>query len=431
MRSKVITLVAATAVIGGAAAWTFHTTTQVQVTTAMVDTGSISRRIVATGTLQATRTVDVGTQVSGVIDSLNADFNSIVHANEVIARLDPGLYDAALGQARAAQLQAEANLNQARAGLQGARTADEDARTKYGRAVALSREQLITASDLDAAKIVEDEATADVRSAEAEVADAAAAVQQAVANVNQAQVNLDHTVIHSPIEGIVLSRNVDVGQTVAAAVQAPVLFSIATDLRHLQVQLDVDQSDVGELQVGRPVTFEVESYPDDTFRGIVTQVRLQPIAEQSTTATTVSSSTLPQTTTSVATVVSYAAMIDVDNPDERLRPGMTAEVLVQGIRHGNVTRIPDNALSFRPSADVLKVLGQPEPSVGELPVAGDTTAKPRAVWKFDGRRFAAIPVRVGLADDQWTELMTGDVHAGDVVVTRADVQRRSRFSTSP
>jgi HlyD family secretion protein len=406
----VITLVAATAVIGGAAAWTFHTTTEVQVTTAAVDTGSISRRIVATGTLQATRTVDVGTQVSGVIDSLSADFNSIVHANEVIARLDPGL---------------------ARASLQGARTADEDARTKYGRAVALSREQLITASDLDAAKIVQDEATADVRSADAEVADAAAAVQQAAANVNQAQVNLDHTVIHSPIDGIVLSRNVDVGQTVAAAVQAPVLFSIATDLRHLQVQLDVDQSDVGELQVGRPVTFQVESYPDETFRGTVTQVRLQPIAEQSTTATTVSSSTLPQTATSVATVVSYAAMIDVDNPDERLRPGMTAEVLVQGIRHDNVTRLPDNALSFRPSADVLKVLGQPEPSVGELASPGDTTAKPRAVWKFDGKRFTAIPVRVGLADDQWTELMTGDVHAGDVVVTRADVQRRSRFSTSP
>jgi HlyD family secretion protein len=224
---------------------------------------------------------------------------------------------------------------------------------------------------------------------------------------------------------------VDVGQTVAAAVQAPVLFSIATDLRHLEVQLDVDQSDVGELQVGRPVTFQVESYPDETFRGTVTQVRLQPIAEQSTTATTVSSSTLPQTATSVATVVSYAAMIDVDNPDERLRPGMTAEVLVQGIRHDNVTRLPDNALSFRPSADVLKVLGQPEPSVGELASPGDTTAKPRAVWKFDGKRFTAIPVRVGLADDQWTELMTGAVHAGDVVVTRADVQRRSRFSTSP
>jgi HlyD family secretion protein len=233
----------------------------------VVDTGSISRRIVATGTLQATRTVDVGTQVSGVIDSLNADFNSIVRANQVVARLDPGLYDAALGQARAAELQAEANLNQARASLQGARTADEDARTKYGRAVALSREQLLTASDLDAAKIVQDEATADVRSAEAEVADAAAAVQQAAASVNQAQVSLDHTVIHSPIDGIVLSRNVDVGQTVAAAVQAPVLFSIATDLRHLQVQLDVDQSDVGELQVGRPVTFQVESYPDETFRG--------------------------------------------------------------------------------------------------------------------------------------------------------------------
>src|SRR5262249_4221126 len=221
-----------------------------------------------------------------------------------------------------------------------------------------------------------------------------AEVQEAVATVNQAQVHRDHTIIHSPINGIILSRNVDVGQTVAASVQAPVLFTIATDLVHLQVQLGVDQADVGDLQVGRPVTFEVESYPDEMFKGVVSQVRLQPIAAQSTTATTIASSTLPQTTTSVATVVPYGAMIDVHNPGERLRPGMTAVVQLQCLRHDDVTRIPNNSLTFRPSADVLKTIGQPEPSMDVLAGGDEFGTKPRAVWTFDGRRFSPVKVTV-------------------------------------
>ena len=396
--------------------------------TAEVSPGAIVRRVVATGTLQATRTVDVGTQVSGTIDSLSADFNSIVRANQVIARLDPSLYKAALGQAKAALLQADANLNQARAGLEGARTAEEDARTKFTRAMALSRDLLITQSDLDAAKIAQDEASAGVRVAEGDVGDAMAQVRQAEASVTLGQVNLDHTTIRSPIAGIVLSRNVDVGQTVAAAVQAPVLFSIAKDLTHLQVQLDVDQSDVGELQLGRRVTFEVESYPDETFSGTVSQVRWQPIAEQSTPATTVASSTLPQVTTSMATVVSYATMIDVENPDERLRPGMTAQVLMQGVRHDNVTRIPNNALSFRPPAEVLKAIRQSEPSTDAVAAVGSSSmVKSRVVWTFDGTRFAPLSVRVGLSDDQWAELLSGNVHPGDLLVTGAELVKRSRF----
>jgi HlyD family secretion protein len=432
LRTKWIALAGAIAAAGGATAWALHTTTEVDVATAGVSSGTIARRIFATGTLRATRTVDVGTQVSGIVDSLQADFNSIVRTGQVIARLDPSLYRAELVQAQAAVLQAQANLTQARAGLEGARTAQEDAQTKYTRAAELAHQSLITQSDLDAAAVALDEARAGVHSAEAEVNDAAAGVQQAAAGVSQAQVNIDHTIIQSPIDGIVLSRNVDVGQTVAAAVQAPVLFSIATDLTHLQVQLDVDQSDVGEMQVGRPVTFDVESYPDETFHGTVAQVRLQPIAEQSTPATTIASSTLAQTTTSVATVVSYAAMIDVVNPDERLRPGMTAEVVLSGIQHENAIRIPNNALSFRPSLDVLKALGQAEPSADDIPpVAGDAAARPREVWKYDGRRFTPVPIRVGFADDQSTELVKGQIRSGDVLVTRAALRTRSRFSTAP
>lgn len=432
MRAKWIALIVGTGVVAIVAAWALQTTTQVQMTTAEVTTGAIVRRIFATGALQATRTVDVGTQVSGIVKSLDADFNSMVRANQIVARLDPSQYEAALAQAQAARLQAQANLNQARADLDGMRTAEEDARTKSGRAAALWKSSLIPQSDLDAAQVALDGTIADAGSAEAEVADAAAQVQQADANVRQAQVNLDHTIIRSPIDGIVLSRNVDAGQTVAAAVQAPVLFSIATDLTHLQVQVDVDQSEIGGLQVGQRVTFEVESYPDETFGGTVSQVRLQPIAEQSTPATTIPSSTLPQTTTSVPTVVSYATMIDVVNSDERLRPGMTAVVLLQGLRHDNVLRIPNNALTFRPSTAVLEKIGQPDVSASDASANADqSAAKPRAVWKFDGKRFTPVAVRVGLADDQWAELVTGDVRAGDVLVTRADVIKRSRFTTSP
>jgi HlyD family secretion protein len=221
-----------------------------------------------------------------------------------------------------------------------------------------------------------------------------------------------------------------VGQTVAAAVIAPVLFTIATDLSHLQVLLDVDQSDIAGIEVGQPVTFEVESYPDETFRGTVTQVRLQPIAEQSAPATTVASSTIAQTTTSVATVVSYATMIDVDNPGERLRPGMTASVVLSGARRKDALRIPNSVLSFRPSQAVLRALGQADPIRDEAEAAvtaSDTGTKPRDLWKFDGKRFTPVSVRVGLSDDRWTEVIGGTIHRGDAIVTRAGVLQRSRF----
>jgi HlyD family secretion protein len=428
MRRRWLGAAIAVVLLGAAAAWSLRTRSEVEVVTADVTKGTIVRRIFATGTLQATSTVAVGTQVSGIVESLQADFNTIVHANQVVAKLEPSLYQAALDQAKATLAQAKAAVVQSQADLAGLRTAEGDARTKLVRAEKLAASQLIPQADLDAARIAMDEATAAVRSGEAQVGDANAVVAQQEAAVSQASANLDHTVIHSPIDGIVLNRAVDVGQTVAAAIQAPVLFTIATDLTHLQVQLDVDQSDIAGIEVGQRVTFEVESYPDETFVGKVAQVRLQPIADQSTPATTIASSTIAPTTTAVATVVSYATMVDVDNPDERLRPGMTASVLLNGAHRDNALRIPNSALSFRPSQAVFAALGEAEPSVGEAaPVAGDTSAKPRDLWKFEGRRLTPLAVRTGLSDDQWTELVSGSLHAGDAIVTRADLRRRSRF----
>ena len=321
-------------VLAGMTAWGFHATPEVQVERALVTAGAITRRMVATGTVQAVTTVEVGSQVSGIVQSLDVDFNSMVRAGQVVARLNPELYVALLQQARAARDQAEANSL-------GFKVAVEDAQTKLARAEALGAQQLVDPADLDAARIAMDEARADAQDGEAAVAQANAAVAQAAAN-------LDHTVIRSPIDGIVIDRDVDVGQTLAASMQSPVLFRIASNLAHVQVQVDIDESDVGGLTLGEPATFEVESYPAATFHGTVTQLRLQPVAEQTTIATAVATSTASQASSVVATVVSYTAIIDVANPDERLRPGMTAEVGLAGSRRQSAVRIPNGALAFRP-----------------------------------------------------------------------------------
>jgi HlyD family secretion protein len=415
--------------LAGVAAWAFHSIPEVQVERSLVTAGAITRRVVATGAVQPVTTVEIGAQVSGLVQSLDADFDSVVRAGQVIARLDPSLYQAALDEARAGQLQEEAALGQAQADLAGFRTSEVDARTKLARARELAAGQLITAADLDAAEIAMNEASAGVRSGEAQVNDVKAAIDQARAGVDQASANLAHTVIRSPIDGIVLDRDVDVGQTVAAVMQAPVLFRIATMLTHVQLSVDIDESDVDGLMPGEPVTFEVESYPDDAFHGSVRELRLQPVAQQTATTTAVAGSTGSSASGVVTTVVSYTAIIDVANPDQRLRPGMTAEVTLDGARRERVVRIPNGALGFRPPSSVLQALGETEPSSVEAAThAGDRNTNARNVWTYDGRRFAPIAVHVGLADNQWTELLAGSIRPGDVLVTGAVLHHRSRIS---
>ncbi len=406
-RSSWLAVAAVVTAASGAGVWALRPAPEVEVDTARATAGPITRRVVATGTVQALTTVEVGSQVSGTIDSLGADFNSIVKVGQVIARLDPSLFQAARDQPAAALQQARAAEQQAQTDLAGLRVAEEDAREKFTRAKALWERQLIPRSDLDASQIAVDAAAADVAGGQAKVVQSEGGVAQAQASLDQAIVNLDRTVIRAPIDGIVVERDVDAGQTVASSVQSPVLFRIAADLRHMQVQVDIDESDIGGVTPGESATFEVETYPNQTFRGTVTQVRLQPVAEQTTPATTVATSTSAATTTQVATVVSYTAIIAVDNPDERLRPGMTAEVAVSGARRSQAIRIPNNALAFRPPNDVLKVIG------GE--------SRPRDVWRYDGKHFTPVAVHVGLADDQWTEVVSGQIKDGDALATAATV----------
>jgi HlyD family secretion protein len=410
------------------AGWALQTTAEVHVTTSPVTVGPITRRVAATGTLQAVTTVEVGAQVSGIVQSLAADYNSFVRAGEVIARLDPSSYDAQLREARAALAEAQAVLGQAEAAVLGFQTAREDAQAKLARAEALAGEQLIPQSDLDAARIAMAEANADLASGTAGVNQARAAVDASRASVNQAVINVEHTIIRSPIDGIIIDRGVDVGQTLAASVQSPMLFRIAADLTRMQVQVDIDESDVGGLTTGDVVPFDVEAYPNQSFSGTLSQVRLQPVAELTTTATTVPTSTAPAVTSQVAAVVTYTGIVDVANPDQRLRPGMTAELVLRGSRREHAIRIPNNALSFRPPSEVLRVLGSNGPS---LPVANAARArtdqKPLEVWEYDGKTFTPIPVTAGLADDGWTELLSGSVRSGDALVTSAALQRRRRL----
>jgi len=405
-----------------AAVWTasgFHRAAAVDVETVDVTAGSIVHHVVATGTLQAISTVAVGAQVSGTVEALSADYNSIVHRGDVLARIDPALLQAALGEAQAALAQAEAGLGQARANRAALDTAVVDAQTKLTRAQQLAARQLIPASDLDAAQIAMDGAIAAERSGDAQVSLATAAVDEARAQVGQAAVNLDRTVITSPIDGIVVSREVSVGQTVAAAVQAPVLFDIAADFSRMQVEVDVDEADVAGLQPGEPAAFEVESYLNETFHGVVTQVRLQPVADQTTTATTVGAPM--STTTTVLAVVSYATMIVVENPMEKLRPGMTATVALDGSRVDRAVRIPNAALSFRPPADVLAAIRQPAQREGAAPI----DATHRRVWTFDGAQFTPIDVTTGVTDGQWTQLAGGGLREGEALVARASLRSRT------
>jgi HlyD family secretion protein len=271
------------------------------------------RGVLTTGTLEAVTTVEVGTQVSGTIHSLGADFNSIVRKGQVLAELDRTTFEADLLSARAALAQAEAELDLASA-------TEADAQTKLTRATELVAKQLIPQSDFDAASATWKDAAGGVKNGDAEIA-------QAAANVKQAQVNLDHAIIRSPIDGIVVSRSVDVGQTVAASVQTPVLFVLAADLLHMQLHATIEETDVGQVHAGDAASFTVDAYPDRTFHGVVRQVRLQPLDEAPAGSTAgPNGSPAAQVQMQAGTVVAYDAIIDVQNPDEALRPGMTATV---------------------------------------------------------------------------------------------------------
>jgi HlyD family secretion protein len=340
--------------------------------TAPVERGRLVARVTATGTLSALVTVEVGSQVSGRIQELFADFNTPVKKGQLIARIDPHLFQAAVDQARANLLAAQGNLTKARADA-------KDAERKLVRARALEAEHVTSRSDLDTAQ-----ATAE--STQGQVAAAEGALAQTRAALKQAEINLNYTNIVSPTDGVVISRNVDVGQTVAASLQAPTLFVIAENLTKMQVDTNVAEADVGRIRSGMKATFTVDAYPREEFTGLVRQVR-----------------NAPQT---LQNVVTYDAVIDVANDGLRLKPGMTANVTFVYAERENALQVPNAALRFRPPKEQ-----------GASSGAGPAHSDHRAVWVLRGGKPVRVPIRTGVTDGSHTEVTEGDLHAGDPVIT--------------
>jgi HlyD family secretion protein len=313
----------------------------ITVNTAPVTEGDIVDAVAATGTLQPVISVTVGSQVSGNIAWLGADFNSVVKKGQVIAKLDPTLFEAAVNSAKGQLGQTTANLENAKAQLAKDQANLAYQKVAYERAKDLRKAELVTQDQLDQSKASVDQATASVELDKASILQAQAAIEQSKAQLNTAQTNLTNTVILSPINGIVTQRSVDVGQTVQASMTAPTLFVIAEDLSQLQVSANIDESDVGRVTPGQDVLFRVDAFPGSEFHGTVGQIRLNP--------------------TIVNNVTVYATMINVPNDDLRLKPGMTANLKVQVARKSGVLRVPNAALRFRPALDVFTALNQPVP----------------------------------------------------------------------
>jgi len=341
--------------------------------TVAVSRGALQARVTASGTLSPLITVQVGSQISGKIQTLGADFNSVVRQGQVIAQIDPAFYRAAVEQARAKTLSARAAHVKAQAELENAELAARRNRE-------LLRQKLIAQSAAD------DTDTA-LRVARSQLDAAEGAEAEARAALHQTEINLVYTTIVSPIDGVVISRNVDVGQTVAASLQSPTLFVIAQDLRAMQVDTSIAEADVGHLAAGMTASFSVDAYPAETFRGQIREVR-----------------NAPQT---LQNVVTYDAVIDVDNSSLKLKPGMTANVTVVYADRADVVRLPNAALRFRPPDDLLAEAGSIPASKGEQ----------RVVWAMRGADPRPVAVRVGVTDGISTELLDDALGPGDQVVT--------------
>jgi HlyD family secretion protein len=306
--------------------------------TAKAERGDIRAVVDATGTINAVTSVQVGSQVSGNIYRLHVDFNSKVKRGQLIAEIEPSLFEGALLQAKADYENAKANVVSARANLEKAKASQEQTKADYERTLGLTKAAVMSQQQLDLAKANYDSAVAAVSAAEAQVTQAAAQVEQRKAAVSVAQTNLDHTYIYAPIDGTVVNRAIDVGQTVAASLQAPTLFTIAQDLTKMQVYTATDESDVGQIRVEQKVSFKVDAFPRETFNGVVSQIRMNP--------------------TTVQNVVTYNTIIDFGNPELKLFPGMTAYVTIPVANARDVIKIPNGALRYTPDLkpDELRAL---------------------------------------------------------------------------
>jgi HlyD family secretion protein len=382
---KIVALIVVLAGFAAAGYFWFNTTgNEPQFRTETITRGDITSAVTASGTVNAVTTVLVGTQVSGTIKEIFVDFNSPVKKDQMIAQIDPATFEAQVEQAKAGLLSARANLEKSEASL-------TDFRRTLQRNRELFAKDLIARSELDTAET-------NVLTAEAQVGVAKAQVAQSAASLKTAETNLRYTKIISPVDGIVVSRNVDVGQTVAASFQTPTLFTIAQDLTKMQIDTNVDEADIGRVRKDMDVEFTVDAYPETTFRGKVFQVRNAPITVQN--------------------VVTYDVVIKVDNPDMQLKPGMTTNVSIIITTKEGVLRVPKAALRFSPA-----------------PAEKNRTARPPqkgpGVWVLEKNAPKRVSVAVGISDAAFSELLSGDVGEGQEVIVESLAKPVERRATPP
>ncbi|MFZ2961432.1 MAG: efflux RND transporter periplasmic adaptor subunit [Candidatus Ozemobacteraceae bacterium] len=397
--------------------------------TEQIDRGDIQQKVSATGSLAALETVDVGCQISGIVSSISVDFNSLVKAGQLIAVIDPSVYEAQVHQAKAnlenadatvriyssqldnlnaMLLSAQSDLRASESNVKKSELALEDASRNYGRVSELHSKKLVSISDLDSASTANqsqkvglegskatvdsartkiDSIRAQIQSARAQFDGAQAQVKLQQAMLEIAEINLSRTKIFSPINGIVISRAVDAGQTVAASLQAPKLFSIANDLRKMRIETAVDEADIGKVKEGQPVTFTVDAFKGRTFEGKVGQVRLAPVTSKN--------------------VVTYSTMVDVENNDLMLKPGMTANVEILVETRSNVLRVPTHAFYFRPSSTA---------NIQETKNTDEGSGTLRLYVIGSNSSLLPVDVMTGILNNQFSELLGDSLKEGHEVV---------------
>ena len=371
-KKKIILIAVSIAVVAGAGFWLFGSSkAQHKVTyeTAVVTRGEISESITATGTIEPVTEVEVGTQVSGIIDKIYADYNSVVTKGQLIAEMD--------------RVTLQSEVASQRAAYNGAKAEYEYQQKNYERNRGLHEKQLISDTDYEQSVYNYEKAKSNYESSQASLA--------------KAERNLSYATITSPIDGVVINRAVEEGQTVASGFETPTLFTIAADLTQMQVVADVDEADIGGVEEGQRVSFTVDAYPNDTFEGTVTQIRL---GEDSSTSSGSSTS---------STVVTYEVVISAPNPDLKLKPRLTANVTIYTLDRKNVLSVPARALRFTPE----------KPLIGENDIVKDCESEHK-LWTREGNTFIAHPVTVGISNGVNTEIVSG-IDEGATVVTEATI----------
>lgn len=374
-KKKIILIAAGIVVLAGGGLWLFGSPTakhKVTYTTATVSKGEISESVTATGTIEPVTEVEVGTQVSGIIDKIYVDYNAAVTKGQLIAEMD--------------RVTLQSELASQRATYNGAKAEYEYQKKNYERSRGLHEKALISDTDYEQSLYNYEKAKSSFESSQASLA--------------KAERNLSYATITSPIDGVVISRDVEEGQTVASGFETPTLFTIAADLTQMQVVADVDEADIGGVKDGQRVTFSVDAYPNDTFEGVVTQIRL---GEDSSTSSGSSGTS--------GTVVTYEVVISAPNPDLKLKPRLTANVTIYTLDRKNVLSVPARALRFTPE----------KPLIGENDIVKDCESEHK-LWTREGNTFIAHPVTVGISNGVNTEIVSG-IDEGATVVTEATIGR--------